>query len=57
MPQANKVAERLLAHARLYRKIAHASWNEDVAAEAQQKANNCVRDAAGAGDDATSEKT
>ena len=57
MPQPNKIAERLLAHARLYRKIAHASWNEDVAAEAQQQADNCVRDAAGAGDDATSEKT
>ena len=53
MPQANKVAERLLAHARLYRKIARASWNEEIATQAQQKAGNCARDATGAGDDAT----
>ena len=56
MPQANKVAERLLAHARLYRKIARANWNEEIATLAQQKADNCVREAAGADDDATSEK-
>ena len=57
MPQSNKVADRLLAHARLYRKIAHASWNEDVAAQAQQKAENCVRDAVGAVDGARPEKS
>ena len=56
MPQANKVAERLLAHARLYRKIARASWNEEIAVQAEHEADNCVREAAGADDDATSEK-
>jgi hypothetical protein len=49
MPQANKVAERLLAHARLYRKMAGASCNEDTAVELEQQAVICLREAAEAG--------
>ena len=41
-----KIAERLLAHARLCRQIAGASWNEDTAEELERLAAECTRAAA-----------
>jgi hypothetical protein len=39
---AAKVAERLRAHARLCRQVAHESWNETIASELDQLADQCV---------------
>ena len=45
MPQTSKIAERLLAHARLCREIAGASWNEETALKFGQMAETCERQA------------
>jgi len=45
--QSSKIAERLLAHARLCRQIADASWSETTAAELERLAAECERAAAG----------
>ncbi|MEI9804914.1 MAG: hypothetical protein WDN48_11220 [Pseudolabrys sp.] len=47
MPQTSKIAERLLAHARLCREIAGASWNEETALSLMRMADRCERQAAG----------
>jgi hypothetical protein len=39
---ASKVAERLRAHARLCRQIAHESWNETTAIELTRLADQCI---------------
>jgi hypothetical protein len=57
-PTASKIAERLLAHARLCRQIAEATWSEDVAQKLGLMADECTRAAAevyrdGGGDNAT----
>jgi hypothetical protein len=44
--QSSKIAERLLAHARLCRQIADASWNEETGEKLAQLADECVRTAA-----------
>jgi hypothetical protein len=41
-----KIAERLLAHARLCRQIAGETWDEATAAELNQLAEECERTAA-----------
>jgi hypothetical protein len=46
--QSSKLAERLLAHARLCRQIADASWSETTAAELERLAAECERAAEGA---------
>lgn len=38
----SKVAERLRAHARLCRQIAHETWNETIASELDHLADQCV---------------
>ncbi len=38
---SSKLAERLLAHARLCRQIARQSWNEETAAELEKLAAEC----------------
>jgi hypothetical protein len=43
MPNSAKVAERLLAHARLCREIAARSWNEASAQRLEEMAAACVR--------------
>ncbi|HEY4981066.1 MAG TPA: hypothetical protein VII24_03780 [Pseudolabrys sp.] len=48
---ASKIAERLLAHARLCHDIADASWHAETAAQLEQLAEQCVRAAAGVGPD------
>jgi hypothetical protein len=48
---SSKIAERLLAHARLYREIAGKSWNEQTAEKLEQLAAECERAAADAGPD------
>jgi hypothetical protein len=40
---ASKVAERLLAHARLCREIAGATWNEETAKKLERLADDCTR--------------
>ena len=40
---ADKVAERLLAHARLCRHIAEQTWSEDAARDLKQMAEDCIR--------------
>jgi hypothetical protein len=55
MPQSSKIAERLLAHARLCRNIADSSWNEAMAGKLERLADECVRAAAAAGLDAAPE--
>jgi hypothetical protein len=42
MPQQT-LKDRLLAHARLCREIAAASWNEEIARELEQLARECKR--------------
>jgi hypothetical protein len=42
MPNSAKVAERLLAHARLCREIAALSWNEASAQRLEEMAAACV---------------
>ena len=39
---ASKIAERLRAHARLCRQIARESWNEVIASELVQLADQCM---------------
>jgi hypothetical protein len=55
MSQPSKIAERLLAHARLCRNIADSSWNEEMAGKLEQLADECVRATAAAGLDAAPE--
>lgn len=56
MSDSSKIAERLRAHARLYRQIASASWNEEMAAKLTELAEECARAAADAEDDAPAVK-
>ena len=44
MSQSSKIAERLLAHARLCRQIADASWSETTAAELERAAEGAKPD-------------
>ena len=44
--QSSRIAERLLANARLCRQIAGASWNEDTAKTLAQLADDCADAAA-----------
>ncbi|HVZ54040.1 MAG TPA: hypothetical protein VG986_18870 [Pseudolabrys sp.] len=46
VPNGSKIAERLLAHARLCRQIADAAVSEDVAQEFERLADECLRAAA-----------
>lgn len=46
LPNDSKIAERLLAHAHLFRAMASASWNEETAQRLVRKAEECVRAAA-----------
>jgi hypothetical protein len=46
VPEPSKVAERLLAHARLYRHIAEQSWSEEDARQLGALADECTRAAA-----------
>jgi hypothetical protein len=50
MPQSAKVVQRLLAHAKLCRDIATASWNETSAAKLEEMAAECERSAASDGE-------
>lgn len=43
MPNSQQLAERLRAHARLYRHIAEQTWSEDKAAELTRLAEECAR--------------
>lgn len=43
MSQPSKIAERLLAHARLCRQIARESWNEETACKLAEMADECTR--------------
>ena len=43
MSQPFAIAERLLAHARLCREIARASWNEEIARRLERLAEDCIR--------------
>jgi hypothetical protein len=54
VPTVNPFADRLRAHARLYRQIAEETWSEDRARELVRLAEECTRmaDAVAAGDDA-----
>ena len=46
MPQSAKVVQRLLAHAKLCRDIATATWNETSAEKLEEMALECERSAA-----------
>lgn len=46
VPNGSKIAERLLAHARLCRQIADAALSEEVAEEFGRLADECLRAAA-----------
>lgn len=46
VPKSSRIAERLLAHARLCRHIAEQSWNEETAHKLDTLAQECVRAAA-----------
>ena len=46
MSNSAKIAERLLAHARLCRHIAEQTWSEETAHKLDRLANDCVRAAA-----------
>ncbi|MBI1203580.1 MAG: hypothetical protein GC182_13825 [Rhodopseudomonas sp.] len=46
LPNGSKIAERLLAHAHLFRAMASASWNEETAQRLVRKAEECTRAAA-----------
>jgi hypothetical protein len=50
MPQSAKVVQRLLAHAKLCRDIATASWNETSAEKLKEMALECERSAASEGE-------
>jgi hypothetical protein len=43
VPDLKYLADRLRAHARLYRHIAEQTWNEDKAAELVHLANECTQ--------------
>jgi hypothetical protein len=43
MSQLPTIAARLLAHARLCREIARASWNEESAQRLERLAEDCIR--------------
>jgi len=43
MPVPTKIAERLIAHARLCRQMARETWNERAAVELERMAEECVR--------------
>jgi 3-methyladenine DNA glycosylase AlkC len=43
VPNASKIAEHLLAHARLCRQIAEQSWNEQTAETLSRLADECTR--------------
>jgi hypothetical protein len=43
MSQLSTIAQRLLAHARLCREIARASWNEESAQRLERLAEDCIR--------------
>lgn len=43
MPNSKYLAERLRAHARLYRHIAEETWREDAAQELVRLADECTR--------------
>ena len=45
MPPPSKVAERLLAHARLCRKFASASLDENIGAQFLELADKCAHEA------------
>lgn len=53
MPNSHYLAERLRAHARLYRHIAAETWSEDKARELVRLADECTRmaDAIAAGEE------
>lgn len=42
MPNSRYLADRLRAHARLYRHIAEEMWNEDKAQELVRLADECI---------------
>ncbi|MGN6572622.1 MAG: hypothetical protein ACTHLO_14535 [Pseudolabrys sp.] len=42
MPNSRYLADRLRAHARLYRHIAEETWNEDRAQELVRLADECI---------------
>lgn len=46
LPNGSKIAERLLAHAHLFRAMACESWNEETAQQLVRKAEECTRAAA-----------
>ena len=46
MYDQSNLAERLLAHARLCRQIAHESWHEDTRIDLERMARECDRAAA-----------
>jgi hypothetical protein len=50
MPQSAKVVQRLLAHAKLCREIASASWNQTSAEKLEEMAAECERSAASDGE-------
>lgn len=54
MQNPHHLADRLRAHARLYRHIAAATWSEDKARELERLADECARmaDAVAAGEKA-----
>jgi hypothetical protein len=43
MSKPSNISLRLLAHARLCREIARASWNEDMAQKLEWLAEDCLR--------------
>ena len=43
MSQPRTIADRLLAHARICREIARASWNEESAQRLERLAADCMR--------------
>jgi hypothetical protein len=51
VPNSKYLAERLRAHARLYRHIAEQTWSEDKASELVRLADECTKaaDAVGGG--------
>lgn len=56
MPQSAKVVQRLLAHAKLCREIASASWNQTSAQKLEEMAAECERSAADGSEPAPSRR-
>jgi hypothetical protein len=56
MPQSAKVVQRLLAHAKLCREIASASWNENSVEKLEEMAAECERSATGEGETGPSDR-